>query len=569
VKRLVSIAALIALVTAPSFPDQGRLRFVSIVCHDIVDKRESLDTYGLTTDKLVALFEFLRGNGWTAISLDDVEQATRTGRPLPDRAVLITFDDGYQSAYTRVFPLLLAYRMPAVVAIVGSWMSRTDASRQQYISWDEAREMQRSGLVEFASHSYDLHHGMLGNPQGNEFPAAAYRKYDPTLGYENEDQYRRRIREDLDKSIALMKRELGRAPRAVVWPYGRYTLAAAEIAREEGFRFAMTLDPEPADASKPMSLPRYILSHDFSLDRIANDLNLLNVLPSAQRVVRLDPSALWTTDARETDVRLGHAIERVRRLGATSIVIDAALLGADGKLSATWFPNSSLPMRADLFSRFAWQMHTRAGVTVFGRLPVKAAFNTLKDPERVLALFSDFGAAAPVDGLLLEETPQLTAMQTAYVLGVGAPWEVRRRRDAVDYSALSASDALALRCFRIVEAARPRLSLALLTADQTLPGPSSIADLTLIDTSDKPKEAARLLDRFKKLGWPEELFPRRFGIWIEGPTPPSSSDLIAIVRMFQRNGISVIGWADNMVGDRPPAALVAGTVSASSFPVRF
>jgi biofilm PGA synthesis lipoprotein PgaB len=87
---------------------------------------------------------------------------------LPDRAVLITFDDGYRSLYTRVYPLLLAYKIPVVVALVGSWMEGqkretvrlgdnlvpgTDA----LISWDQAREMARSGLVEFASHSYDLH----------------------------------------------------------------------------------------------------------------------------------------------------------------------------------------------------------------------------------------------------------------------------------------------------------------------------------------------------------------------------------------------------------------------------
>jgi hypothetical protein len=298
-------------------------------------------------------------------------------------------------------------------------------------------------------------------------------------------------------------------------------------------------------------------------------LKLLNVLPSAQRVVRLDPSTIWSADVRQTDARLGHAIERVRKLGATSIVIDAGVVAPNGTLSATWFPNSYLPMQGDVFSRIAWQMHTRGGVSVFGRLSVGAALNTVKDKEAVLGLFRDFGAAAPIDGLLLEETPQLAALQTEYVLGVAAPWEVRRRRDAVNANGLSSFNALALGCYRIVEAARPRLMLALLTTEQTLLGPSSIADMTLVATPEKPKEAARLLNHIKSLGFQEELFPRRFGIWINGPEPPSASNLIEITRMFQRNGISIIGWDDDMIHDRPPAAIVAGSVSGSSFPVRF
>ena len=44
--------------------------------------------------------------------------------------------------------------------------------RTNFISWDEAREMQASGLVEFASHSYDLHRGVRANPQGNVTSAA-------------------------------------------------------------------------------------------------------------------------------------------------------------------------------------------------------------------------------------------------------------------------------------------------------------------------------------------------------------------------------------------------------------
>ena len=94
-------------------------RFVSVAFHDVVDDPSPLNADAVTTDRLVAFFDYLRGAGWTAISLDDVDAAQRGVRPLPDKAILITFDDGYESLYSRVFPLALAYRMPIVAALMG------------------------------------------------------------------------------------------------------------------------------------------------------------------------------------------------------------------------------------------------------------------------------------------------------------------------------------------------------------------------------------------------------------------------------------------------------------------
>ena len=178
--------------------------------HEVVDYKGDLDDEAVTVDRLIGFFEWLRANRWTAISLDDVDAARRGEKTLPERSILITFDDGYRSLYTRVYPLVLAYRIPMVAALVGSWMDapaggkvnygQKKVPREHFVSWEEACEMAQSGLVEFASHSYDLHHGVLGNPQGNELPAGNTRIYTPGRGYETEAQFRRRIADDLTRS---------------------------------------------------------------------------------------------------------------------------------------------------------------------------------------------------------------------------------------------------------------------------------------------------------------------------------------------------------------------------------
>jgi hypothetical protein len=132
--------------------------------------------------------------------------------------VLLSFDDGYRSFYTRVYPLLLAYDYPAVLALVTSWMEvpaggevdygGRPLKREAFVTWDEVRTMQASGLVEIASHSHDLHRTVLSTPQGNSAPSARTWAFDPATGRREDDAaHRARIRADLDLSRARIAAE--------------------------------------------------------------------------------------------------------------------------------------------------------------------------------------------------------------------------------------------------------------------------------------------------------------------------------------------------------------------------
>src|SRR6478672_287645 len=111
------IPLLVFLALAPA---RGGEHFAAIAFHDVVDFRGDLDDDAVTVDHLIGFLEWLRANDWTAVSIDDLEAARLGKKPLPKRAILITFDDGYRSLYTRVYPLLLAYRVPIVASLVGS-----------------------------------------------------------------------------------------------------------------------------------------------------------------------------------------------------------------------------------------------------------------------------------------------------------------------------------------------------------------------------------------------------------------------------------------------------------------
>ena len=113
---------LVVVATAQARAEPLSQRFVSIAFHDVVDQPADLGNESVMTKTFVQFLDWLKGTGWEVISLDDVSAAASGQRNLPDKAILLTFDDGYRSLYTRVFPLLKAYRYPAVAALVGSWM---------------------------------------------------------------------------------------------------------------------------------------------------------------------------------------------------------------------------------------------------------------------------------------------------------------------------------------------------------------------------------------------------------------------------------------------------------------
>src|SRR4051794_10545976 len=83
------------------------------LCYHNVEDREPDQTYlGVTTAKLVEQFAWLQANGYHPVSVDQILAAHDGRAALPDKPVLLTFDDGYESFYRRAFPILKAFEYP-------------------------------------------------------------------------------------------------------------------------------------------------------------------------------------------------------------------------------------------------------------------------------------------------------------------------------------------------------------------------------------------------------------------------------------------------------------------------
>ncbi len=114
----------------------------------------------VTTKDFRTQLEYLRKHGYTAIDFRDWRDAEKGARPLPEKPVLITFDDGYRNNYDHAFPLLKEFGMKGCIFLVyetiaghNGWHNPETEPWLHMLTWAQISEMQNSGLIEFGSHT--------------------------------------------------------------------------------------------------------------------------------------------------------------------------------------------------------------------------------------------------------------------------------------------------------------------------------------------------------------------------------------------------------------------------------
>lgn len=345
------------------------------------------DQYAVSVGALIDHFTWLELNGFVPVSVDDLLAARSGARPLPDKAVLLTFDDGLESFYTRVYPLLELFDYPAVLSLVTEWTDGDPVVRQggrtfrreDFMTWDQVREVAASGRVEIASHSHALHVGIKGNPQGNEQPAAVTLRYADGR-YETEAEQAARIDADLARSVQLIEENTGRAPRIITWPFGAHSAMADAIAARRGMAIGITLTDGVNEVTDLRTLRRNLIQANPGVEALAYAL-LQPPGPSLVRAAQVDLDYVYDPDPARQEQNLGRLLDRIQALEITHVFLQAfADPDADGGAQSVYFPNRHLPVRADLFNRAAWQLKTRSNVRVYAWMPLLSFGGDSIDP---------------------------------------------------------------------------------------------------------------------------------------------------------------------------------------------
>ncbi|MDI9476324.1 MAG: polysaccharide deacetylase family protein [Natronincolaceae bacterium] len=163
----------------------------------------------------------LHKNGYYTIGLNELERFVKGEINLPERSVLITFDDGYKSNYEYAYPILKGYGFKAAIFLISSWNTDEvvsfDAGDLQYLSWNEIENSK--DVFEYASHTHDLHK-LDENGQG----------YLVTRPLDE-------IEQDLETSMKILDTAY------LAYPYGHYNKQTLKILKKLGYRMAFTVKP--------------------------------------------------------------------------------------------------------------------------------------------------------------------------------------------------------------------------------------------------------------------------------------------------------------------------------------
>ena len=396
-------------------------QFVTLTFHDVrddVENQTDRDMYAISTKNLAQYLAWIKKEGWKPIRLEDVWAARQKRQILPERAVLLTFDDGALSSYSKVYPLLKQYNIPAVFAIPTSWINgNTQAGYEAYgqgnlMNWNQMREMQKSGLVEFVSHSNDLHKGIQANPQKNMEPAAIVREYFPQLNrYETDAEYKTRVVDDLKKSKQILDHELGIDTKAIFWPYGAVTPEAEEFAKQAGLPMSFSLGSVVSLADSVRTYQRSLIMNNPEPEQIHQDMNdfiIYSKAPYKQRksFVRMNASELVSSSLAESEERLGNLLNQVQALKTSHLLVPAvADTDADGQYDLAFFPNTQIKQQQDVLNRLVWQTRTRIGNRVYAELPVQLE---LKQGISLATLTADLlKNNTTLEGLVIDTQDQL------------------------------------------------------------------------------------------------------------------------------------------------------------------
>ena len=185
---------------------------------------------------------YLRDNDFNVIALDRMIDSLRSGQSLPEKSVVITFDDGYSSIYDKAFPMLQSYGYPFTLFLS---TEPIDDGLSNYMNWDQIRQMSDAGAI-IANHMVD--HPYMLELEDNE----------------SNRQRLARLRDDLLEAEQRIAAETGQSHRYLAYPYGEYDPEIKSLLEELNFVGLAQNSGAVGPDSDFLALPRFPLASIYA-----------------------------------------------------------------------------------------------------------------------------------------------------------------------------------------------------------------------------------------------------------------------------------------------------------------
>jgi peptidoglycan/xylan/chitin deacetylase (PgdA/CDA1 family) len=222
---------------------------VPILCYHRFGPRK--DKLVMTAGAFDAQMAYLYKNGYRVIRLSDLIAFLKGKKAVPRKAVVITLDDGYKSAYTIAYPILGKYGFPATIFIYTDYIGARAG-----LTWREIEEMVASGLIEIQPHSKS--HSNLGLRDARE----------------DKTEYRERVEREVLVPTREIAKRISTLPYAYAYPYGDTNEFVIECIKDRGLRLGVTVQPggNPSFAY-PFMLHRTMIFGNHGMEEFKARLN--------------------------------------------------------------------------------------------------------------------------------------------------------------------------------------------------------------------------------------------------------------------------------------------------------
>ncbi len=206
---------------------QETVRVPILMYHSILKDPAVAGKYVVSPQTLESDLRYLKSQGYTTVRCSDLVDYVRDGKPLPEKPIMITFDDGHKNNLTYALPILEKLDMCAVISIVGKYSEAFSTSDDHhpsyaYLSWEEIRTLCESGRVEIGNHSYNMHaqEGRKGTAKRFGEDAACYAQA---------------LTADLNKTQELLLQNCDIKPMVFAYPFGSICEDSVDVIRNMGF----------------------------------------------------------------------------------------------------------------------------------------------------------------------------------------------------------------------------------------------------------------------------------------------------------------------------------------------
>ncbi len=247
--------------------EEGKTDLPILMYHHILREKSKHGKFVISPEEFEADLRYLKENGYTAITADVLIRYQKGEENLPEKPVMLTFDDGYLSYLEYAVPLLEQYGMCAVVSVVGAYTDTYTQSGDRCVSyahlnWEDIANLASSTHTEIQNHTYDMHKTTEGRN------GCAKKKG------EDSGAYQKLFTEDVQKMRNLLYQNTGRNADCFTYPFGYFCREAEQEIKKMGFCMSLSCAEGINRISKNTSLfclKRFNRAHNRSVQEILED----------------------------------------------------------------------------------------------------------------------------------------------------------------------------------------------------------------------------------------------------------------------------------------------------------